>query len=136
MLKGIPYSSPTTLISIQMAPSSSRTQAGSTTECRLTNLLSNIEEWFILLFFYYVNFLCRNHFLIMLEGEDTGRLLRYDIATRSTHVVLDGLTFPNGVQLSKDQTFLLFTETTNCRYRFLYKRLSLGGKAKKKRMFV
>ncbi|XP_059291354.1 protein STRICTOSIDINE SYNTHASE-LIKE 13 [Lycium ferocissimum] len=56
-----------------------------------------------------------NHFLIMLEGEDTGRLLRYDIATRSTHVVLDGLTFPNGVQLSKDQTFLLFTETTNCR---------------------
>ncbi|MCD9641792.1 Protein STRICTOSIDINE SYNTHASE-LIKE 13, partial [Datura stramonium] len=56
-----------------------------------------------------------NHFLIMLEGQDTGRLLRYDIATRSTHVVLDGLTFPSGVQLSKDQTFLLFTETTNCR---------------------
>lgn len=52
----------------------------------------------------------------MLEGEDSGRLLRYDIATKSTNVVLDGLTFPNGVQLSKDQTFLLFTETTNCRY--------------------
>nr|GEW95583.1 electron transfer flavoprotein-ubiquinone oxidoreductase, mitochondrial [Tanacetum cinerariifolium] len=51
----------------------------------------------------------------MLEGEATGRLLRYDPPTKSTHVVLDGLAFPNGVQLSRDQSFLLFTETTNCR---------------------
>ncbi|XP_050229655.1 protein STRICTOSIDINE SYNTHASE-LIKE 13 [Mercurialis annua] len=56
-----------------------------------------------------------NHFFILLEGESTGRLLRYDPPTRSTHVVLDGLAFPNGVQLSKNQNFLVFTETTNCR---------------------
>ncbi|CAA3013355.1 STRICTOSIDINE SYNTHASE-LIKE 13 [Olea europaea subsp. europaea] len=56
-----------------------------------------------------------DHFFIMLEGEATGRLLRYDPPTRTTHVVLEGLAFPNGVQLSKDQSFLLFTETTNCR---------------------
>ncbi|KDP43882.1 hypothetical protein JCGZ_20892 [Jatropha curcas] len=56
-----------------------------------------------------------SHFYILLEGESTGRLLRYDPPTKETHVVLDGLAFPNGVQLSKDQTFLLFTETTNCR---------------------
>ncbi|KAJ4968704.1 hypothetical protein NE237_015405 [Protea cynaroides] len=56
-----------------------------------------------------------HHFFILLEGEATGRLLRYDPPTRTTHVVLDGLAFPNGVQLSTDQTFLLFTETTNCR---------------------
>lgn len=55
------------------------------------------------------------HFFILLEGESTGRLLRYDPPTGTTHVVLDGLAFPNGVQLSKDQTFLLYTETTNCR---------------------
>ena len=52
---------------------------------------------------------------ILLEGETTGRLLRYDPPTKTTHVVLDGLAFPNGVQLSMDQTFLLFTETSNCR---------------------
>lgn len=64
-----------------------------------------------------VKFFCyRNHFFIMLEGEATGRLLRYDPPTKSTHVVLDGLAFPNGVQLSRDQSFLLYTETTNCRY--------------------
>ncbi|KAL6582114.1 Protein STRICTOSIDINE SYNTHASE-LIKE 13 [Orobanche minor] len=56
-----------------------------------------------------------NHFFILLEGEATGRLLRYDPPTRTTHVVLKGLAFPNGVQLSKDQSFLLYTETTNCR---------------------
>ncbi|XP_050365406.1 protein STRICTOSIDINE SYNTHASE-LIKE 13 [Argentina anserina] len=56
-----------------------------------------------------------DHFLILLEGEATGRLLRYDPPTKTTHVVLDGLAFPNGLQLSQDQTFLLFTETTNCR---------------------
>ncbi|CAH9131418.1 unnamed protein product [Cuscuta epithymum] len=56
-----------------------------------------------------------NHFLIMLEGEATGRLLRYDPPTRETHVVLENLAFPNGVQLSKDQSSLFFTETTNCR---------------------
>ncbi|XP_021907005.1 protein STRICTOSIDINE SYNTHASE-LIKE 13 [Carica papaya] len=56
-----------------------------------------------------------NHFFILLEGEATGRLLRYDPPTKTTHVVLDGLAFPNGVQLSKDHSFLLFTETTNCR---------------------
>uniref|UniRef100_A0A1D1YL81 Adipocyte plasma membrane-associated protein n=1 Tax=Anthurium amnicola TaxID=1678845 RepID=A0A1D1YL81_9ARAE len=57
----------------------------------------------------------RDHFLILLEGEATGRLLRYDPSTRATHVVLSGLAFPNGVQISEDQSFLLFAETTNCR---------------------
>ncbi|KAI3470146.1 hypothetical protein Pfo_026809 [Paulownia fortunei] len=56
-----------------------------------------------------------DHFFILLEGEATGRLLRYDPPTKTTHVVLEGLAFPNGVQLSKDQSFLLYTETTNCR---------------------
>ncbi|OVA08765.1 Electron transfer flavoprotein-ubiquinone oxidoreductase [Macleaya cordata] len=56
-----------------------------------------------------------NHFFILLEGEATGRLLRYDPPTKTTHIVMDGLAFPNGVQLSKDESFLLFTETTNCR---------------------
>lgn len=58
---------------------------------------------------------CSAHFFILLEGEATGRLLRYDPPTKTTHVVLDGLAFPNGVQFSKDQSSLLFTETTNCR---------------------
>ncbi|KAH6809216.1 Calcium-dependent phosphotriesterase superfamily protein [Perilla frutescens var. frutescens] len=56
-----------------------------------------------------------DHLFILLEGEATGRLLRYDPSTKTTHVVVEGLAFPNGVQFSKDQSFLLYTETTNCR---------------------
>ncbi|KAE8658403.1 Protein STRICTOSIDINE SYNTHASE-LIKE 13 [Hibiscus syriacus] len=41
------------------------------------------------------------HFFILLEGETTGRILRYDPPTKTTHVVLDGLAFPNGIQLMK-----------------------------------
>ncbi|KAH6816050.1 Calcium-dependent phosphotriesterase superfamily protein [Perilla frutescens var. frutescens] len=55
-----------------------------------------------------------DHMFILLEGEATGRLLRYDPSTKTTHVV-EGLVFPNGVQFSKDQSFLLYTENTNCR---------------------
>ncbi|KAE8728095.1 Protein STRICTOSIDINE SYNTHASE-LIKE 13 [Hibiscus syriacus] len=45
--------------------------------------------------------LSRYHFFILLEGETTGRILRYDPPTKTTHVVLDGLAFPNGIQLTK-----------------------------------
>nr|XP_009384587.1 PREDICTED: protein STRICTOSIDINE SYNTHASE-LIKE 13 [Musa acuminata subsp. malaccensis] len=69
-----------------------------------------------------------DHFFILLEGEATGRLLRYDPASGATHVVLRGLAFPNGVQLSKDQTFLLFTETTNCRIMRLWMEGPKAGK--------
>ncbi|KAG8096670.1 hypothetical protein GUJ93_ZPchr0013g34545 [Zizania palustris] len=57
----------------------------------------------------------KDHLNILLEGEGTGRLLRYDPETSAVHVVLHGLVFPNGVQISDDQRFLLFSETTNCR---------------------
>jgi sugar lactone lactonase YvrE len=58
---------------------------------------------------------CRDHHRILLETETTGRLLRYDPETGQTAVLLTGLSFPNGVQLSRDQSFLLMTETANCR---------------------
>ncbi|GER32735.1 calcium-dependent phosphotriesterase superfamily protein [Striga asiatica] len=67
-----------------------------------------------------------DHFFILLEGEATGRLLRYDPQTRTTHVILKGLAFPNGVQLSQDQSYLLYTETTNCR---IMKHMLMGPKA-------
>ncbi|KAK7394533.1 hypothetical protein VNO78_15062 [Psophocarpus tetragonolobus] len=59
---------------------------------------------------------CELRLFILLEGEATGKLLRYDTPTKTSNVVvLDGLVFPNGVQFSKDQSFLLYIETTNCR---------------------
>ncbi|XP_057865360.2 protein STRICTOSIDINE SYNTHASE-LIKE 10 isoform X2 [Cryptomeria japonica] len=57
----------------------------------------------------------RNFLLMFIEGDNTGRLIRYDPKTGATTVVLRGLQFPNGVAVSKDGTFLLISETITCR---------------------
>jgi len=46
----------------------------------------------------------------ILEHSDTGRLLRRD-ADGSVEVLLDGLSFANGVTLAADESFLIFAET-------------------------
>eukprot|EP01018_Ginkgo_biloba_P011143 Gb_03382 [translate_table: standard] len=52
---------------------------------------------------------------MFLEGDNTGRLIRYNPKTGSTTVLLRELQFPNGVAVSKDGTFLLMSETISCR---------------------
>ncbi len=47
---------------------------------------------------------------ILNHGKD-GRLLVYDPATKQTSLVMDGLTFSNGVALAKDDSFVLVNET-------------------------
>lgn len=49
------------------------------------------------------------------SGDKTGRLMKYDKSTKQVAILLQGLSFANGVALSKDQTFLLVAETSACR---------------------
>lgn len=51
----------------------------------------------------------------ILSGDKTGRLLKYDKATKQVKVLLRDLAFANGVALSKDRTFVLVAETTTAR---------------------
>lgn len=53
--------------------------------------------------------------MIILTGDATGRLLRYDPSTGATAVLASGLSFPNGVALSADGTHLVVAETSRCR---------------------
>jgi hypothetical protein len=63
-----------------------------------------------------MRFSCSDYIMIILTGEATGRLLRYDPATGSAPTVLaSGLSFPNGVALSADGTHVVVAETTRCR---------------------
>lgn len=57
----------------------------------------------------------RDHTLVVLTGDKTGRLLKYNIHTKETTVILKDLYFPNGVALSKNKEFLIFAETSTCR---------------------
>ncbi|MBN3317820.1 APMAP protein, partial [Atractosteus spatula] len=59
----------------------------------------------------------RDYSYLIMEGTDDGRLLEYDTVTREVSVLLDGLRFPNGVQLSPNEDFVLVAETTMARIR-------------------
>ncbi|KAJ1274134.1 hypothetical protein BS78_05G039200 [Paspalum vaginatum] len=55
----------------------------------------------------------RREFLnIVISGDRTGRLLKYDLKTGEFEVLVDGLAFPNGLAMSTDGTHLLLAETT------------------------
>ncbi|PON75033.1 Strictosidine synthase [Parasponia andersonii] len=57
----------------------------------------------------------RNYLSVILSGDKTGRLMRYDPQTKQVDVLLENLSFPNGVALSESNHFLLIAETTTCR---------------------
>ncbi|KAL6498523.1 hypothetical protein OROHE_026620 [Orobanche hederae] len=56
----------------------------------------------------------RNHVSIVISGDNTGRLMKFEPKTNKTTLLVGNLRFPNGVALSKNRDFLLFVETTTC----------------------
>ncbi|XP_059448297.1 protein STRICTOSIDINE SYNTHASE-LIKE 10-like [Corylus avellana] len=48
---------------------------------------------------------------VILTGDTTGRLMKYDPRTNKVSVLLKGLAFPNGVALSDDRSFLVVAES-------------------------
>jgi len=55
----------------------------------------------------------RREFLnIVISGDNTGRLLKYDPKSNEVEVLVDGLAFANGLAMSTDGTYLLLAETT------------------------
>ncbi|KAL2895883.1 Protein STRICTOSIDINE SYNTHASE-LIKE 10 [Bienertia sinuspersici] len=57
----------------------------------------------------------RQYMSVILSKDKTGRLLKYNPETKQATKVLDNLSFPNGVSLTKDGKSLLVVETTTCR---------------------
>lgn len=49
--------------------------------------------------------------LVDLIGAPTGRLIKYDSKTKKTEVLVSGLRFANGVQLSRREDFVAVCET-------------------------
>nr|CAB3502894.1 unnamed protein product [Digitaria exilis] len=55
----------------------------------------------------------RREFLnIVITGDKTGRLLKYDPKTNKVEVLVEGLAFANGLAMSTDGNYLLIAETT------------------------
>ncbi|KYO18359.1 adipocyte plasma membrane-associated protein [Alligator mississippiensis] len=58
--------------------------------------------------------------LLVMEGRDDGRLFEYDTVTKEVKVLMVGLRFPNGVELSPAEDFVLVAELTLARIRRYY----------------
>ncbi|NWI98939.1 APMAP protein, partial [Crypturellus undulatus] len=61
----------------------------------------------------------RDYLFLVMEGTDDG-LLEYDTVTKEVKVLMAGLQFPNGVQLSRAEDFVLVQETAMARIRRYY----------------
>ncbi|XP_074306755.1 protein STRICTOSIDINE SYNTHASE-LIKE 10-like [Silene latifolia] len=57
----------------------------------------------------------RNYMSVILSNDKSGRLLQYNPQTKQATNLLNNLSFPNGVTLSKNKDFLLLAETTTCK---------------------
>lgn len=69
------------------------------------------------------------YYLSIIKGEASGRLLRYNPADRSTHVLMTGLWFANGVALSADEDFVLVAETNMMRIHRIWLKGEKAGTA-------
>ncbi|XP_033874324.1 adipocyte plasma membrane-associated protein-like isoform X2 [Acipenser ruthenus] len=70
----------------------------------------------------------RDYAYLIMEGINDGRLLEYDTFTKEVTVLMDDLRFPNGVQLSPNEDFVLVAEMTMARIRRCYvSGLNKGG---------
>lgn len=76
----------------------------------------------------------RNQFLLsLMEGEGTGRFVKYNPTTQETTVLFDGFRFPNGVAVSKDGAFVVVTE---CRMGRVWRYWLKGAKAGSHELFA
>ncbi|KAF5189326.1 Strictosidine synthase, partial [Thalictrum thalictroides] len=80
---------------------------------RFTNALDIDQETGVVYFTdSSTRFQRRDHLRIAANGDSTGRLMTYDPVSRKVTVLLKGLSFANGVALSKDRDYVLVAETS------------------------
>ncbi|MCD9638731.1 hypothetical protein HAX54_022869 [Datura stramonium] len=69
----------------------------------------------------------RSYVSVIVSGDSTGRLMKYDMKNKKVSILLKNLKFPNGVTMSKQGDFLLFAETTTCKIFKFWLKTSQAG---------
>ncbi|KAL5720728.1 cohesin loading factor Ssl3 [Ranunculus cassubicifolius] len=77
---------------------------------RFTNDLDIDEDGNIYFTDSSSNYQRRNFMQLVFAAEDTGRVLKYNPVSKETTVLVANSQFPNGLALSKDKSFFLFSE--------------------------
>ncbi|TVU08259.1 hypothetical protein EJB05_41656, partial [Eragrostis curvula] len=73
------------------------------------------------------------HQMVTNTGDSTGRILKYDPKTNKVSVLMSDVTYPNGISLSADRTYLVVSLTGPCK---LLKFWIQGPKAGKSEVFA
>ena len=58
----------------------------------------------------------RNFLQLVFSSEDSGRVLKYNLETKETTILVRNVQFPNGISLSKDRSYFVFCEGSVGRY--------------------
>nr|DAD29012.1 TPA_asm: hypothetical protein HUJ06_030480 [Nelumbo nucifera] len=77
---------------------------------RFTNDLDIDDEGNVYFTDSSIKYQRRNFIQLVFSGEDDGRLLKYNPLTKETSVLMRNLQFPNGVSMSKDKSFFVFSD--------------------------
>ncbi|GER53077.1 calcium-dependent phosphotriesterase superfamily protein [Striga asiatica] len=77
---------------------------------RFTNDLDIDEEGNVYFTDSSTNYQRRNFLQLVFTGDDSGRVLKYNPNTKETTVLIRNVQFPNGLSMSKDGSFFVFTE--------------------------
>ncbi|KAG0467752.1 hypothetical protein HPP92_017080 [Vanilla planifolia] len=87
---------------------------------KFTNDLDIDEEGIIYFSVSSSTYYRRNFLQSIFTGDPTGMLLKYNPSTKETTILLRGLQFPNGVSLSKDESFLVLCESSAVGKAFIF----------------
>lgn len=71
--------------------------------------------------------------MIIISGSETGRIIKYDMKTKKVEILVKGILFPNGVELTDDKSAILFAE---CAAKRIFKHYIRGSKKGQTEIFV
>ncbi|XP_078168086.1 protein STRICTOSIDINE SYNTHASE-LIKE 10-like [Carex rostrata] len=75
----------------------------------------------------------REHYMVVLTNDTTGRLMKYNVQSKTLTVLKGHLTYPNGITMSHDNSHLLISLTSLCQ---IHKYWIRGPKTGKFELFV
>ena len=94
---------------------STNTKVPGAEQCKLLNSFDFLSNGSIFLSDTSSRFPVHDFVLDLLDGRPSGKLMVFHPEQDETRVLIDGITFANGVLLSKDESFVLVAETTRFR---------------------
>ena len=94
---------------------SSSTEVQGAQRCKMLNSFDVLSNGSILMSDSSSRFAGHEFILDLMDGRPSGKLFVFNPEQGETHVLVDGISFANGILLSKDESFVLVVESCYAR---------------------